>query len=121
LIKNIVVAATLVSGLLLSVTGSALAGGDQCGGASWYGPGFHGKTAASGQPFDQNAMTAAHRSLPFGTVVRVTDQRSGKSIDVTINDRGPFHKGRIIDLSKAAATQLGIRNAGTGKVCVTRV
>lgn len=66
-------------------------------------------------------MTAAHRSLPFGTVVRVTDQRTGKSVNVKINDRGPFHKSRIIDLSKAAATKLGIRNAGTGKVCVTRI
>lgn len=120
--KNIVVVAALVAGILSAVTtGTAFAAGDQCGGASWYGPGFHGKKAASGQRFDQNAMTAAHKSLPFGTVVRVVDQRTGKSVKVTINDRGPFHKGRIIDLSKAAATQLGIRNAGTGKVCITRV
>lgn len=119
--KNIVVAAALVTGLLLTVTGSALADGGQCGGASWYGPGFHGKKAASGQRFDQNAMTAAHKSLPFGTVVRVVDQRTGKSVKVTINDRGPYAKGRIIDLSKAAATQLGIRRAGSGKVCITQV
>ena len=120
--KNIVVVAALVAGILSAVTtGTAFAASDQCGGASWYGPGFHGKKAASGQRFDQNAMTAAHKSLPFGTVVRVVDQRTGKSVKVTINDRGPFHKGRIIDLSKAAATQLGIRNAGTGKVCITRV
>ena len=118
--KNIVVVAALVTGLLSSVTGTALAG-DQCGGASWYGPGFHGKKAASGERFNQNAMTAAHRSLPFGTVVNVVDQRTGKTIKVTINDRGPFHKGRIIDLSKAAATKLGFRNAGTTKVCITRV
>jgi rare lipoprotein A len=121
LTKNIVVAAAFVTGLLLSATGSAFAHGDQCGGASWYGPGFHGKKAASGQRFDQNAMTAAHKSLPFGTVVRVTDQRTGKSVNVTINDRGPFHRNRIIDLSKAAAAKLGIQNAGTGKVCVTAV
>lgn len=120
--KNIVVVAALLAGILsAATTGTAFAAGDQCGGASWYGPGFHGKKAASGQRFDQNAMTAAHKSLPFGTVVRVVDQRTGKSVNVTINDRGPFHKGRIIDLSKAAATQLGIRNAGTGKVCITRV
>jgi rare lipoprotein A len=119
--KKIVVVAALVTGLLLSVTGTALAGGDQCGRASWYGPGFHGKKAASGERFNQNAMTAAHKSLPFGTVVRVVDQRTGKSIKVTINDRGPYAKGRIIDLSKAAATKLGIRNAGTGKVCITQV
>ena len=92
----------------------------QCGGASWYGPGFHGKKAASGERFNENAMTAAHRSLPFGTVVSVVDQRTGKSVQVKINDRGPFHKGRIIDLSKAAATKLGFRNAGTTKVCIER-
>lgn len=93
----------------------------QCGGASWYGPGFHGKRAASGERFNQNAMTAAHKTLPFGTVVRVTDQRTGKSVQVTINDRGPFHRGRIIDLSKAAATKLGFRQAGTAKVCLERL
>ena len=92
----------------------------QCGGASWYGPGFHGKKAASGERFNENAMTAAHRSLAFGTVVSVVDQRTGKSVQVKINDRGPFHKGRIIDLSKAAATKLGFRNAGTTKVCIER-
>lgn len=108
-------AVALVTGLLLSVTGPAMA---QCGGASWYGPGFHGKKTASGERFDQNAMTAAHRTLPFGTVVTVTDQRTGKSVKVKINDRGPFHKGRIIDLSKAAATKLGFRGAGTTKVCI---
>jgi rare lipoprotein A len=117
--KNIVVVAALVAGLS-SISGAAVAG-DQCGGASWYGPGFHGKKAASGQRFNENAMTAAHRSLPFGTVVKVVDQRTGKAINVTINDRGPFHKGRIIDLSKAAATKLGFRNAGTTKVCIERV
>ena len=104
-----------MAGLVLSATGPALA---QCGGASWYGPGFHGKKTASGERFDQNAMTAAHRTLPFGSVVTVTDQRTGKSVKVKINDRGPFHKGRIIDLSKAAATKLGFRAAGTTKVCL---
>lgn len=64
---------------------------------------------------------AAHKSLPFGSKVRVVDQRTGKSIMVTINDRGPFVKGRIIDLSKAAATKLGFRNAGHTKVCIERV
>lgn len=113
--KNIVVAAALVTGLL-AFTGTATA---QCGGASWYGPGFHGKKAASGERYNQNAMTAAHKTLPFGTVVKVVDQRTGKSVTVEINDRGPYHKGRIIDLSKAAATKLGIRDAGVGKVCIS--
>lgn len=90
----------------------------QCGGASWYGPGFNGKRAASGEVFNENAMTAAHRSLPFGTKVTVTDQRTGNQVQVRINDRGPFHGSRIIDLSKAAATQLGFRNRGTTSVCL---
>lgn len=92
----------------------------QCGGASWYGPGFHGKTAASGQIFNQNAMTAAHRTLPFGTKVEVTDQSTGKSVEVTINDRGPFHGKRIIDLSKAAAAALGFQNKGVTSVCLAQ-
>ena len=93
----------------------------QCGGASWYGPGFNGKRAASGEIFNENAMTAAHRSLPFGTKVMVTDQRTGNAIEVTINDRGPFHGSRIIDLSKAAATKLGFRNRGTTSVCISQL
>ena len=93
----------------------------QCGGASWYGPGFNGKRAASGEIFNENAMTAAHRSLPFGTKVMVTDQRTGNAIEVIINDRGPFHGGRIIDLSKAAATKLGFRNRGTTSVCISQL
>lgn len=119
MIKNIVMVAALATGLFASV--SVASASDQCGGASWYGPGFHGKKTASGAKFNENAMTAAHKSLPFGTVVKVTDQRTGKSIKVTITDRGPFHKGRIIDLSKAAAAKLGTKNTGTGKVCLTRV
>ena len=66
-------------------------------------------------------MTAAHRSLPFGTKVMVTDQRTGNAIEVIINDRGPFHGGRIIDLSKAAATKLGFRNRGTTSVCLSQL
>lgn len=66
-------------------------------------------------------MTAAHRSLPFGTKVMVTDQRTGNDIEVTINDRGPFIGGRIIDLSKAAATKLGFRNRGTTSVCLSQL
>lgn len=66
-------------------------------------------------------MTAAHRSLPFGTKVMVTDQRTGRQVQVTINDRGPFVGGRIIDLSKAAATELGFRNRGTTSVCLSQL
>lgn len=114
--KAVSVAAIAVA--LLSVSTAAYA---QCGGASWYGPGFNGKKAASGETFNENAMTAAHRSLPFGTKLMVTDQRTGNQIQVTINDRGPFHGSRIIDLSKAAATKLGFRNRGTTSVCIEQL
>lgn len=110
--------AAISAACVLSFSSAAYA---QCGGASWYGPGFHGKKAASGQTFNENAMTAAHRSLPFGTKVQVTDQRTGKSVQVTINDRGPFHGKRIIDLSKAAATELGFRNRGVTSVCIAKM
>jgi len=118
LIRKIVVVAAVVTGLMCTVTASMA--GDQCGGASWYGPGFHGKKTASGERYNQNAMTAAHKTLPFGTIVKVTDQTTGKSVKVTINDRGPFHKGRIIDLSRAAADRLGTYDDGVGKVCVAK-
>lgn len=104
--------------LALSVVGGLAA---DCGTASWYGPGFNGKMTASGERFNQNAMTAAHRTLPFGAMVRVTNQKTGKSVIVRISDRGPYHGGRIIDLSKAAAGRLGIIAAGTVKVCLTRL
>jgi len=82
------------------------------GKASWYGPDFHGKLTASGEIFDQNALTAAHRELPFGTKVLVTNLKNGKSTVVTINDRGPYVKGRHIDLSRAAAKEVGMIEAG---------
>lgn len=84
------------------------------GKASWYGPGFHGRKTASGERFNQWAMTAAHRTLKFGTLVRVTHK--GKSVIVRINDRGPFTRGRIIDLSKGAARKIGCKG-----VCVVNV
>lgn len=77
--------------------------------ASWYGPRFHGKRTASGERFDTNALTAAHKTLPFGTRVRVKSVADGKEVVVRINDRGPFIAGRIIDLSRAAAQALGMR------------
>ena len=80
----------------------------QSGLASWYGPGFHGRRTASGERFDQGDLTAAHRSLPFGTRVRVIDETTGRSVVVRINDRGPFKRGRVIDLSKSAARELGM-------------
>ncbi|MGB7443902.1 MAG: septal ring lytic transglycosylase RlpA family protein [Coleofasciculaceae cyanobacterium] len=86
--------------------------------ASWYGPGFHGRRSASGERFNQNALTAAHRSLPFGTKVQVTNLRNGRSVVVRINDRGPYTGGRVIDLSAAAARVLGMVNAGVAPVSV---
>jgi rare lipoprotein A len=84
--------------------------------ASWYGGKFQGRVTSSGELFDTNLMTAAHRSLPFGTIVKVTDQESGKSTLVKINDRGPFVEGRIIDLSRAAAEELDMVGRGVARV-----
>ena len=84
----------------------------QTGAASWYGPGFHGKRTANGETFNTNALTAAHKTLPFGTQVRVKNERTGKSVVVRINDRGPYAHGRVIDLSKAAAEAVGILGIG---------
>ncbi len=86
------------------------------GWASWYGPGFHGNPSASGERYNQNAMTAAHRSLPFGTRVKVTNTDNGRSVIVRINDRGPYIHGRIIDLSAAAAQVLGLIQSGVAPV-----
>lgn len=74
--------------------------------ASWYGPGFHGRTTANGEKYNMHAMTAAHKSLPFGSKVEVTNLENNKTVVVRINDRGPFIKSRIIDLSKAANNML---------------
>jgi rare lipoprotein A len=80
--------------------------------ASWYGSRHHGKRTASGEVFNQNKFTAAHRTLPWGSLVKVTNLANGKTVEVRINDRGPFSKGRIIDLSRAAARSLGMVEQG---------
>ncbi len=84
--------------------------------ASFYGTKFNGRRTASGEKFNNSALTAAHLSLPFGSLVKVTNMRNGKTVVVRINDRGPHVKGRIIDLSKAAAKKIGIGRAGTARV-----
>lgn len=84
--------------------------------ASWYGPGFHGRRTASGERFDQDALTAAHPSWAFGTRVRVTLLSTGRSAVVRINDRFPAHKGRAIDVSRGTARAIGLIGPGTGKV-----
>jgi rare lipoprotein A len=84
--------------------------------ASWYGPGFHGRRTANGERFNQHGMTAAHRSLPLGTNVKVTNLNNGRSVVVRINDRGPFSGGRIIDLSQGAARLIGVVQSGVAPV-----
>ncbi|HEU5047831.1 MAG TPA: septal ring lytic transglycosylase RlpA family protein [Rickettsiales bacterium] len=91
---------------------------DQVGTASWYGPGFHGGSTANGERYDQEAMTAAHKTLPLPSIVRVTNLDNGRSAIVRVNDRGPFVGSRIIDVSRAAAMKLGIYQHGTANVRV---
>lgn len=88
------------------------------GTASWYGPGFHGKKTASGEIYDQNKLTAAHKTVPLGTKARVTNLENGSTVEVEINDRGPYVDGRIIDLSRAAAGVLGFVESGIAPVKV---
>ena len=96
-------------------------GYDQTGVASYYGAKHHGKRTASGEPFNQNSLTAAHRQLPFGTRVKVTNLKNDESVVVRINDRGPYARSRLIDLSQKAAEQLGMLRAGVVPVRVERV
>ena len=86
------------------------------GAASWYGPGFSGRKTASGDIFDERKFTAAHKTMPLGTRARVTHLGNGKSVEVVINDRGPYRDGRMIDLSQAAAKALGMIDNGVAKV-----
>ena len=99
-----------------AASSSAKANFRQVGTASWYGPGFHGRKTASGERFDQNKLTAAHRSLPLDTVVKVTNLDNGKAVKVSINDRGPYVGKRVIDLSHAAARKLDMTEDGTARV-----
>ena len=105
-----------MSGFISLSSDMTYASGNQCGVASWYA--LSSRTA-SGERMNANAMTAAHKYLPFGTVVKVKNMKTGKTVKVRINDRGPFVRGRIIDLSRAAARQIGL--GGVGKVCLQQV
>ena len=89
--------------------------------ASWYGPRFHGRITANGEIYDQNAFTAAHKSLRFGTLLRITNPRTNKSLIVRINDRGPYIPGRQIDLSKAAAEELDVIGSGVKKLKIEEI
>lgn len=136
--KNILTRASILTPLLFvaacnttstdpSVTGSlsqnkvASTASLQKGTASWYGPGFHGRRTASGERFNSGAMTAAHRYLPFGTRLRVVNEKNGRSVVVRVNDRGPFTRNRIIDLAKGPAQELGLTSTGTAYVSLHRV
>ena len=93
----------------------------QTGVASWYGRQFQGRKTASGDTFDSNSLTAAHRSLPMNCYIKVTNKSNGKSVVVKVNDRGPFSSHRVLDLSYAAAKQIGLASTGTGNVVIERV
>jgi rare lipoprotein A len=115
--KNAALAvATVAAGL--SVGASVSPAAAQCGRASWYA--LHSRTA-SGERMNPSALTAAHRTLPFGTRLKVTNQRNGKSVVVRINDRGPFIRGRVLDLSRAAASRIGMIGSGHAAVCAAPV
>ena len=91
------------------------------GEASYYGPGFAGRPTANGERFNPAELTAAHRTLPFGTKVKVTNERNGRSVIVRINDRGPYAHNRVIDLSKGAAEKIGMLSSGTAQVKIEQV
>jgi rare lipoprotein A len=114
--QTALVAATIAAGLMIGASTSPAAA--QCGRASWYA--LHSKTA-SGERMNPSALTAAHRTLPFGTKLKVTNRNNGRSVVVRINDRGPFIKGRVIDLSMGAARRLGFISSGHTSVCTARV
>ena len=118
--KTLISAVMLASTVPFASTTSADSGIGhvQKGIASYYHDSLHGRKTASGQRYNKHRLSAAHKTLPLGTKIRVTDTKTGRSIVVRVNDRGPFVKGRVVDLSKAAAQELGIINRGIAKVDV---
>jgi rare lipoprotein A len=115
-------AALLLAGLLVGCASSSRGSRSrETGVASYYAHKYHGRTTASGERFDMNALTAAHKTLPFGTKVKVTNLENGKSVTVRITDRGPFVKGRVIDLSLAAAKKIDMVKAGVAQVEIRRM
>ncbi|MDO4699679.1 MAG: septal ring lytic transglycosylase RlpA family protein [Moraxella sp.] len=112
---------THVLGQLTAVASNTVSKFKQNGIASWYGRQFHGRKTASGETFDMNGLTAAHRTLPMNCYIRVTNKDNGKSVVVKVNDRGPFHGNRVLDLSYGAAKAIGITQKGTGNVSIERI
>jgi rare lipoprotein A len=117
-LKSIFLSAFIALGALAP---AAVEAKSSCGIASYYGPGFHGRITASGERFNSQAMTFAHRTMPFGTKIKVTNQDNGRSIIVRGNDRGPFYGSRIIDLSEAAFSRIASRGQGLANVCISRL
>ncbi len=111
-------AGTMAGGISAVPTVASAGATHFSGAASYYGKRFHGRRTANGESFNMNSMTAAHKTLPFGTKVKVTNRSNGKSVVVRINDRGPYVGGRVIDLSRAAAAKIGMLNSGTAKVSI---
>ena len=105
-----------LAALLFAAPATSAVAGKNCGHASWYA--LDGRTTANGERMSSKVMTAAHKFLPFGTKVRVTNLRNGKSVVVRINDRGPFISGRVIDVTRAAARRLGFRSTGVARVAL---
>jgi rare lipoprotein A len=118
MLRSIFLAASLGLGALAPLPVEAKS---SCGIASYYGPGFHGNLTASGERFNSQALTAAHRSLPFGSLVRVVNQDTGRSVTIRINDDGPHIPGRIIDLSEGAFQHIASLGQGIARVCISRV
>lgn len=114
--KKVALALVAATPLLFASPASAA---KTCGSASWYA--LHGNRTASGEKMNKHAMTAAHKSLRMGTKIRVTNKKNGKTVIVRINDRGPFIKGRILDLSKGAASKIGMIGSGHANICYEKV
>jgi len=113
-IKSIVL--VLILSFFFSLSSDSFENFPEYGNASWYGGPLHGRKTASGERFDMHSFTGAHKKLPFGTIIRVTNLRNGKEVFIRVNDRGPFVKGRIVDLSRAAAKAIDFTNKGVIRV-----
>jgi rare lipoprotein A len=117
-LKTILLSASIALGAFAP---TAVEAKSSCGIASYYGPGFHGRTTANGERFNAYGLTAAHRSLPFGSRVKVVNQDTGRSVTIRVNDDGPHIPGRIIDLSEGAFQQIASLGSGIARVCITRI
>ena len=121
MLKNLLLSVALILGTTTLANAKENKPFVQQGKASWYGRQFHGRKTASGERYNMNGLTAAHRYLPFGTKLKVTCKQTGKSVIVRVNDRGPFHGNRVLDLSKGAAQQLGLTQRGVGSVKIEKI